>query len=109
MRSARCADKGRKALSQTQPTFTLRVPRLLLIGWNVLDQLGDQARSLGGSRALLVTDRVMAGAGYAERARAELAEGGVEVEVYDGVNSEPNDRHCAEALERLRDAHADLV
>src|SRR5205823_10666387 len=59
--------------------------------------------------ALVVTDRVMVTAGYAERALHALTEGGVEAVVYDGVNSEPNDRHCVEGLAHLRDARAGAV
>ncbi len=96
-------------MSETQPTFSLRVPRVLQFGWDVVDQLGAQARVLGRARALLVTDRIMVAQGYAERARAALAEGGLEVTIYDGVNSEPNDQHCVEGLSRIKDLNADLV
>src|SRR5581483_9493643 len=92
-----------------QPTFSFRIPGVLRVGWDVLDELGEQVRRLGAARALIVTDRVMQAQGYVERAGRALQAAGVELTVYDGVNTEPDDRYCAEGLERLRAAGAETV
>jgi alcohol dehydrogenase class IV len=96
-------------MSQAQPTFSFRSPRVLRFGWDVLAELGTHVRAQGVERALLVTDRIMVNAGYAERALHALGEGGVEAALYDGVNSEPTDRHCLEGVVHLRDARAGAV
>ena len=54
-----------------------------------LDRLGGLCRELGGSRVLLVTDRGVRDAGYAERALAALEDEGLAAAAFDGVEENP--------------------
>ncbi len=94
---------------EDQPPFSFRAPRLLRIGWNVVDEVGTHISGLRVSRALVVTDRVMRAAGYVDRVCAALSAAGVESDVYEGVNTEPDNRYCVEGLARLRQAEAQAV
>jgi alcohol dehydrogenase class IV len=96
-------------VAQEQPSFSFRAPGVLRVGWDVVDEVGEQVRTLGAARALVVTDHVVRSVGYLDRVGSALASAGVPFEVYDGVNTEPDDRHCAEGLEALRAAGAEAV
>src|SRR6478672_3834052 len=58
-----------------------------------LARLGELARELGGTRALLVTDPGLEEAGHPQRAIASLREAALEVFVFDAVEQNPTSRH----------------
>jgi alcohol dehydrogenase class IV len=74
-----------------------------------LAKLGQEARSLGGTRALVVTDPHMAAAGVAARAADALRAEGVEAEVFDGVESDPSAEVIAAGVAAARAFVPDLV
>jgi alcohol dehydrogenase len=65
----------------------------VLYGEGTVDLLGEVARDLRGSRALLVTDPGVRSAGHVARAEASLAAAGIRVSVFDGVEENPAERH----------------
>jgi alcohol dehydrogenase len=72
-------------------------------------RLGDCALELGGSRVLLVTDPGLEHAGHPQRAVKSLAEAGLEVFVFDGVEENPETHHVAAGVEFARANHIDLI
>lgn len=70
----------------------LRAGRVLY-GAGTLGSLGDEARELGASRALLVTDPGIDAAGHLTRAEQSLLAAGLEVVVFDGVEENPSEHH----------------
>ena len=80
----------------------------LVFGNGTLNRLGELARELGGQRALLVTDRGIAAAGHADRARDVLSKAGVAVTVYDGVRENPTTGDVARCLAVAQEAQIDL-
>ena len=81
----------------------------VVFGVGVLDRLGEVARELGGTRALLVTDPGLWAAGHPQRAAASLRAAGLEVVVFDAVEENPTTRHVAAALEAARAGRIDLI
>ena len=80
-------------------TWTFQGAGQIVFGPGAAAQLGAIARGLGAGRALLVTDRHLVAAGLAEQVGGALAEGGVEVTLFDGGEPEPSMRAgvaCAE-------------
>jgi alcohol dehydrogenase len=71
-------------------TWTFHSAGQLVFGRNAVGQLGAVAARLRARRVLVVTDRVLAGAGLVERVRAPLADGSVSVAVFDGGEPEPS-------------------
>jgi alcohol dehydrogenase len=74
-----------------------------------LARLGELARSLGGSRALLVTDPGLEKAGHPQRALASLRDAGLHVALFDGVEENPTTRHVDEGLAVARGERVDLL
>lgn len=70
----------------------------VVFGAGTLHRLGELARELGGSRALVVTDPGLAAAGHPQRAVAVLREAGLETCLFDGVEENPTTRDVASGL-----------
>ena len=81
-------------------TFDYQPRTRLVCGPDSLEQVGPLARSLGASRALLVTDEGIVAAGHAARAVGFIAAAGLEVEVYDRVRENPTTGDVAAAWRR---------
>ncbi|WP_302104928.1 iron-containing alcohol dehydrogenase [Polycladomyces zharkentensis] len=85
-----------------------RVPPVVLYGRDSFLQTGRHAASLG-SKALIVSDRVMEKLGYIRRCEQLLHQAGVASLSYPDVNSEPTDQHVAAALELFQKENCDLL
>lgn len=88
--------------------YELLVPRTVLYGEGSFSKIGEKAALLG-TKALLISDDVMAKAGNVETCRRYLAEAGMDCAVYTGVNSEPTDIHLDEALAICKTEQCDVV
>lgn len=66
-------------------------PTRVIFGAGLADGAGDEARLAGITRALLVTDSGVRGAGLTERIEAALARAGIETAVFAEVESNPSE------------------
>jgi hydroxyacid-oxoacid transhydrogenase len=80
----------------------------ITFGAGALGELGIQLRALSeGQRVALFTDRGVAAAGHAERARMNLKEAGFDPVVFDAVHVEPTDGSFGEATRFAREGRFD--
>ena len=86
--------------------FSYFLPTKLSFGYGALENLGAEAKALGATRALVVTDRVMVKTGIVQRVTDRLGGG---FDVYDGVEAEPRIEVAQEVSDRVRSASYDLV
>ena len=75
------------------PAVLSHSPTRVVFAPGALEQIGEIAAAEGAQRALLVTDRGIVGAGYADRAQAALRRAGVETVLFDGVEENPTTAH----------------
>ena len=87
---------------------TFEMPTRAVFGRGVAGRVGEVARQLGGSRAMLVTDPGVVALGIAGRLIADLESAGVSVTVFDHVQPNPRDVHCIEAAELAREKSVDV-
>ncbi|HJZ89716.1 MAG TPA: iron-containing alcohol dehydrogenase [Gemmataceae bacterium] len=80
-----------------------------VFGAGSLARLGEFARELGGTRALLVTDPGLEEAGHPQRAEQYLRAAGLEVFVYDAVRENPTTRHVDDGAAFALDRRTDLI
>lgn len=85
-----------------------RMPKTILYGNESLTKLGEQAACLG-KKVLLVSDRIMAQIGVADRCQGYLTDAGLDCVCYWEVNSEPTDNHVQEALTLCREHSCDVI
>ncbi|MFI5307792.1 MAG: iron-containing alcohol dehydrogenase [Polyangiales bacterium] len=88
---------------------TWNFPTRIVFGENAAAQTPQEAKRLGGTRALIVTDPGVAASGIPERIADALRKDGVEAQVFDGVAGNPTDAHALAATEAYQRAHANLV
>src|SRR5436853_5698084 len=73
--------------------FDFHTPTRVVSGPGTLNRLGEVARELGATRALLVTDRGLEAAGHPQRAVASLEAAGLKVACFDEVEENPTGHH----------------
>lgn len=76
--------------------ITLRSNHLLLAGFNAIDRIGQEAKSLEATNALIVTDKGVVASGIAGKVKDLLGKEGITVNLFDGVIPDP-DIACAES------------
>jgi alcohol dehydrogenase len=93
----------------TLPPFDYVPLTRVVFGAGALSRLGELARELGGTRALLVTDPGLEKAGHPQRALESLRQAGLQTFVFDGVEENPTTRHVAAGLEDARRHSIDFL
>ncbi len=89
--------------------FDLQPRTRLVFGNGVLTKVGEVVRDLGGTRALLVTDKGIAAAGHADRTIDLLKTAGVQVTLFDAVRENPTTGDVAKCLAVAREGTIDLI
>jgi len=87
----------------------LYAPNKLIFGLGSADQAGKEAKSLGGSHALVVTDKQVVSAGLAEEVLSSLREAGLDPGVFDQVEAEPPVRNVDDGARIARDGGYDII
>jgi alcohol dehydrogenase class IV len=88
-----------------ESVWHLQMPQIRF-GPNAVAELGYQLADLGvpeGAHGLVVTDETLVSLGHAERIVSELAESGLEADVYDGSEREPSIQDVEQCLSFIRD------
>lgn len=85
------------------------IPPVNLFGAGCVSEVGDQAKALGGKKALIVTDAFLAKNGMAERVKKILGDAGVEAVIYGGAEPNPTDNNVHEGVEAWKKNGCDLL
>ncbi len=78
-------------------------------GSRVLEELGEAARELGGSRVWLATDPGLVAAGHPQRARRSLEAAGIAVRLYAEAEENPTESRVESAAAEAREWGPDLI
>ncbi len=81
----------------------------MLLGRGALDRIGENARALGGSRVLLVTDPGIVAAGHVERALLSLNRADLSVRVFDEAEENPTTVCVDKAVAAAREHDANFL
>jgi alcohol dehydrogenase len=87
--------------------FSYFLPTRLTFGFGSLEAMGPEARGLGATKALVVTDKVMVKTGIVQKVTNRLD--GVDFEVFDEVEAEPRIEVAQSVADKVRSAPYDLV
>jgi alcohol dehydrogenase class IV len=88
---------------------TWSFPTRILFGVGAVKETGAEAKRVGATRALVVTDAGVVKAGLVTPVRASLEAAGVGVTVFDAVLGNPVEKNVHEGVAAFRGARADLV
>jgi alcohol dehydrogenase len=89
--------------------FDFHTPTRVMFGPGTLSRLGEVARDLGATRALLVTDPGLNAAGHPQRAQQSLRDAGLEVFVFDDVEENPTSKHVGIGVDYARSLNINLI
>ena len=98
-----------KPASGTAASVDFAARPRLVAGAGCLARLGELAREIGATRALLVTDQGIVAAGHAARVRQALEGAGLAVVVYDQVHENPTTADVDACLAVARAGNVDLI
>jgi alcohol dehydrogenase len=90
-------------------SFDFQPRTRVVFGAGSIQGLGELATSLGGSRALLVSDPGIVAAGHPQTAMRLLEAAGVEVFLFDQVEENPTTDHVNAGLEFVQGRGVDLI
>ncbi|MDQ0269157.1 iron-containing alcohol dehydrogenase [Cytobacillus purgationiresistens] len=85
-----------------------RTPQTIIYGRDSFEKVAEEAESRG-SKALIISDKIMNQLGYTERCKDFLTGKSIESELYLGVDSEPTDRYVDEALTLFKSTECDHI
>ncbi|WP_126426949.1 iron-containing alcohol dehydrogenase [Brevibacillus marinus] len=85
-----------------------RTPPTLLTGRGSVGQIGKEARKLGATKVLIVTDKVIVQAGLLPYVSKPLEAEGILYDVLDEVVPEPPFENLEQMAEKIQDNHYDL-
>src|SRR5579883_379999 len=91
------------------PPFEFQPPGRVVFEPGAISRLGDLTRSVGGTRALLVTDPGLWSACQPQRAADSLTRAGLEVFTFDGVKENPTEREVAAGVATAREYQIDVI
>lgn len=86
-----------------------RQPAFVRYGFGASALVGEEAKQLGLTRILIVTDRGVRGAGLVDGISASLEEAGIAHEIFDGVEPNPTTAVVERAITSLKAMSADGV
>lgn len=90
-------------------TYGFYIPTVSLMGVGSSKETGDQVKALGGSKALLVTDKGIVATGMAEKIKTQVEAAGVEVVIFDGSEPNPTDKNVHDGLKVYQDQKCDTI
>lgn len=89
--------------------YKFAMPSLSLMGSGALQAAGEEIKSMGFHKALIVTDEVLVQIGIAAKVQDVLTGAGVESVVYSGTKPNPTVTNVREGLAMLKEADCDMV
>ncbi|WP_035268052.1 iron-containing alcohol dehydrogenase [Desulfitibacter alkalitolerans] len=92
-----------------EKVFSFFMPTINLMGPGAVNQVGEQVKNLGGSKALIVTDKVLNELGMAKAVKAILESAGIQVVVFDGAEPNPTDKNVEAGLDVFKKEKCDII
>lgn len=89
--------------------YSYFMPTVNLMGAGAVSEVGKQAKILGGSKALVVTDKVLVSVGITEKVVSFLKENGVDTALYDGVNPNPTVENVEKGLSLYKEENCNII
>lgn len=92
-----------------EEVFGFFIPTVSLMGIGASKIIGEQVKIMGGTRALIVTDKGLAALGVADRIKAQVEEAGASALVFDGAEPNPTDKNVHAGLKVYQDNNCDMI
>ncbi len=90
-------------------TFGFFIPTVSLMGVGSSKETGEQARALGATKLLIVTDAGLAKMGVADMIKTQLEAAGLSAVIFDGAEPNPTDKNVADGVTVYREHACDGI
>jgi len=87
----------------------LKMPKVILLGHDSLQEIGKEAKKLGGTKAIIITDRILVKLGLVEKGKESLEKEKIQVDLFEGIEYEPTIGIIEKALAIVRKNRYDFV
>lgn len=84
-------------------------PTKILFGEGAIEEIGREAKKLGGTHALLVTDAGVAATGIADEVGKALKQAELSYGTFEGISTNPTEAQVRKASEAFMAAKADII
>ena len=88
---------------------TLMLPSTIITGADASESVGEQARRLGVTNALIVTDPGIAKIGYADKIAQNLKAAGITSSCFSEVTPDPTLQNVRDGLKQYADEACDVI
>lgn len=85
------------------------MPTVNLMGKGSVAEVGKQAKIIGGSKALVVTDKPLINAGIVDKVTAYLEDGGINYVIFDQVKPNPTVKNVDDGLNLFKNEKCDII
>ncbi len=96
-------------MALAEQTFGFYIPTVSLMGVGCAKETGPQAKALGASKLLIVTDAGIAKMGVADKIKAQLKEAGVDAVIFAGAEPNPTDKNVHDGVKVYQDNKCDGI
>jgi len=90
-------------------TFGFFIPTVSLMGVGSSKEAGPQAKALGATNLLIVTDAGLSKMGVADKIKAQLEEAGLKAVIFDGAEPNPTDKNVHDGVKVYQDNKCDGI
>jgi len=90
-------------------TYGFFIPTVSLMGIGSSDEAGEQAKALGATKALLVTDKGLSAMGVADKIKLVIEGSGVKVVIFDGAEPNPTDLNVVAGVKAYKENGCDAI
>ncbi|WP_298269970.1 iron-containing alcohol dehydrogenase [Geobacter sp.] len=90
-------------------TFGFFIPTVSLMGVGCSKEAGPQAKALGATKLLIVTDAGLAKMGVADKIKGQMEEAGLQAVIFDGAEPNPTDKNVHDGVKVYQDSKCDGI
>ncbi len=103
------AREEKRIMALAKQTFGFFTPAVSLHGVGSADEAGDQAKALGATHLLIVTDKGLSKLGVADQIKSQLESAGLKATIFDGAEPNPTDKNVADGVKVYQEVKADGI
>lgn len=96
-------------MALAEQVFEFYIPSISRMGIGAVKEVGAKATYLGGTRALLVTDKGLSKSGMADQIKKLLEDAGVPTTIFDGAEPNPTDLNVRAGVKAYQDNKCDMI
>jgi len=96
-------------MALAEQTYGFFIPTVSLMGLGCAKEAGDQAKALGATKLLIVTDAGLSKMGVAETIKGYIEAAGIKAVIFDGAEPNPTDKNVHDGVKVYQDNKCDGI